>query len=88
MAKAKKVKRLQEFYRAAARHGGRLWLDGSQIGLRRMAGYLAENQADYWPGPPVDANPNRIRIELIAWMKENDFSRLEKPGKDLNHDRL
>lgn len=79
MAKSRKIKKLQEFYRTAARHGGKLWLDGSQIGLRRMADHLAENQSDFWPGPPVDANVNRIRIELIGWLKENGHDDLLRP---------
>ena len=82
MAKSRKIKKMQQFYTLAARHGGRLWLDGSQLGLRRMAEQLAENPAEFWNGPPVEPNPNRIRIELIKWMKDNDFNRLEKPGKE------
>lgn len=74
---------MQSFYQAAAKQGGRLWLSGSQLGIGRMAEHLAENQHIFWPYSPVDANVNRIRIELIAWMKKNDFKRLEPPGKQI-----
>ena len=88
MAKSRKIKKMQQFYALAARHGGRLWLGGSQIGLRRMAEFLAEHQGEYWPGGPVEANPNRIRIALIAWLKETGNDDLLRPQQGVKNDQL